>query len=160
MEYIIDAYNLIRSSVLKKYEGDQKNRGVDILLYMLSEYRRKHPSTIFTIVIDGFLDIQSPDKKIKILFSHKLTADEIIREILEHNIQKNIARTIVSNDREVQACGIILGSKVLNVDGFMQLICPPTPKTTPKHQDKSSLDVNKIQIEDELKKFYESRGEK
>lgn len=109
MEYIIDGYNLIKSSFLKKYDGHSDNRAVEELLQVVSGYRRKHPSVSFTVVFDGFIDMRFPDRKIRILFSHDETADEIIRKELERNHRANKAKTVVSNDREVQVCARING---------------------------------------------------
>lgn len=156
MEYIIDGYNLIKSSFLNRYDSGQDNAAVQRLLYILSEYRRKHPSVIFTVVFDGFIDMRFPDRKIRLLFSHEMTADEIIRIELEKNTGSNKAKTVVSDDREVQTCGKILGSRVLNIKDFLQIICPlpAAKKVKGKDAGKSGIDVNTLRIEKELKDFY------
>lgn len=154
MNYIIDGHNLIKSSFLKEYEKTSFSRAAMVLLDMLFNYRKKHPSIIFTLVFDGFADIRFYDKNIKILFSHDTTADIMIRKILEENISNNKMRTVVSDDREVQTCGKILGSKILNIKEFLNLIHPLPSKKGGKKTSKSSLNINIIQIEDELKNFY------
>ncbi len=155
MEYIIDGYNLIKSSFLKKYDGHSDNRAVEELLQVVSGYRRKHPSVSFTVVFDGFIDMRFPDRKIRILFSHDETADEIIRKELERNHRANKAKTVVSNDREVQVCARINGGGVLGIDGFMEIVCPPIPrKIKGKESGKSPESINTLRIENELKNFY------
>jgi len=155
MEYIIDGYNLIKSSFLKKYDAGPANAAVEELLSILSGYRRKHPSVIFTVVFDGYMEMRYPDRRIKILFSHDRTADEIIRIELEKSLGKNRGKTVVSDDREVQACGRILGSGVLNIENFLKIICPPPPKKEKGREiNKTACDVNTLQIENELKNFY------
>ncbi|HNS31412.1 MAG TPA: NYN domain-containing protein [bacterium] len=155
MEYIIDGYNLIKSSFLKKYESEVNNSAVEALLSVISGYRRKHPSVMFTVVFDGFIDMRYPDRKIRLLFSHDLTADEVIRQDLERNPDKNRMKTVVSDDREVQVCGKILGSSIMNIREFLDIIAPPAPrKMRGRDASKSSMDINKFQIEAELKDFY------
>ena len=156
MEYIIDGYNLIKSSFLKKYESGTENNAVLALLHLISGYRRKHPSVLFTVVFDGFIDIRFPDKNIRILFSHERTADELIRYELERNTRNNRIKTVVSDDREVQICGKILGSRTLSNLEFLQIVCPSPSKTIEgKNKGKSTTDINTLQIENELKNFYE-----
>ena len=103
MKYIIDGYNVIRSSPLRKLERKSIERGIGGLVEILLKYKRNHPSISFTVVFDGF-DVNSifnfRDKTIKILFSGQMSADEKIRRLLEKN-KDNREIGVVSDDREV-----------------------------------------------------------
>ncbi|MBN1444857.1 MAG: NYN domain-containing protein [Candidatus Omnitrophica bacterium] len=158
MEYILDGYNLIKSSFLRNYERRSVDYARQALFNMLSDYRRKHPSVKFTAVFDGFpasLEILK-DKKIRTLFSGDVTADELIREMLEKSPENNRFKTVVSDDRGVQDCGRLFGSGVLPVSGFLEIVYPQAvkPKARLKNAQKDVSEVNKMSIEKELRDFY------
>jgi len=160
MEYILDAYNLIKSSFLREHERRRSmDHARDALLNLLIDYKRKHPSVGFTAVFDGFPPspgIYLKDRKIKILFSGDITADETIRLLLEKDPDSNRFKTVVSDDRGVLDCGRLLGSGILKIAGFMALVYPPEKKVkgTKKWERSPDLDINRLKIEKELKDFY------
>lgn len=164
MEYILDGYNLIKSSFLREYESRSVDYAKQALFNMLADYRRKHPSVKFTAVFDGFpasLELLR-DKKIRMLFSMDITADELIREILEKSPEENRFKTVVSDDRGVQDCGRLLGSMVLTVSGFLAIVYPQSVKPKRSKMWEASPDadsINKLTIEKELKDFYKNRRE-
>jgi len=163
MEYIIDAYNLIKSSFLREHEHSRSmDSARDFLFSILLDYNRKHPSVRFTVVFDGFppsAGIFLTDRKIRILFSIDITADELIRQLLSKTTDNNRLKTVVSNDRGVQDCGKLFISNVLTVDRFLAIVCPPVRNTTPrvKAAQKNIGDLNKRSIEKELKEFYNNK---
>jgi predicted RNA-binding protein with PIN domain len=163
MEYIIDGYNLIKGSFLKKFETCSIEAGREALLEVLSGYRRKHPGVKFTVVFDGF-PVNAlkylTGREIKVRFSGQISADEVIRKMLETRGEKNRYVTVVSNDREVQVCTRINGGNVSAVEEFLNVVSPSVKKSPPKKEgsNKQVLGYKKvIQIEKELKNFYEKK---
>ena len=156
MKYIIDGYNVIRSSPLRKLERKSIERGIGGLVEILLKYKRNHPSISFTVVFDGF-DVNSifnfRDKTIKILFSGQMSADEKIRRLLEKN-KDNREIGVVSDDREVQTATKILGAKVISVEEFLKIVSFQGKRKKVIKKDKN-LDYSKIKkIEEELRKVY------
>ncbi len=160
MEYIIDAYNLIKCSYISKYEHSRSmDYARDVLLNLLLNYKKKHPSVIFNVVFDGFppsAGIFLKDRKIRMLFSYEITADEVIRQQLEKDPENNSTKTVVSDDRGVQDCGRLLGSRVMSVAEFLSVMVPPVRKTG-KEQKEDGREVNRGTIEKELKEHYKTR---
>ncbi len=161
MEYIIDAYNLIKSSFLREHERRGSiDRARDALFNILLDYKRKHPSVGFTVVFDGFPPSQGfclHDSKIRILFSGDITADETIRLLMGKNQDSNRFRTVVSDDRGVLDSGRLLGSRILKVAEFMALVCPPARKTKQSAYE-NSPDINRLKIEKELTEHYKIKS--
>jgi len=158
MEYIIDGYNLIKSSFLREYEKRSVDYAKQALFNILSDYRRKHPSVKFTAVFDGFPASMEllKNKKVRMLFSMDITADELIREMLEKSPEDNRFKTVVSDDRGVRDCGRLFGSGILTVSGFLEIVYPHAvkPKARQKKSQKDVSEVNKLSIEKELRDFY------
>ncbi|MCM8820955.1 MAG: NYN domain-containing protein, partial [Candidatus Omnitrophica bacterium] len=105
MEYIIDGYNLIKSSFLSRYEGKGISYTIQILINHLGDYSRRHPSISFTVVFDGNSPVPyefHQEKHLKVIFSGDITADEVIRKRVEKRPEKNISRVVVSDDRGVK----------------------------------------------------------
>ena len=160
MEYIIDGFNVIKTSFIKKYEKYGIEKAEEFLVDILEKYKRKHPSVEITIVFDG----KSPSfsfyhrRKIKIVFSNEVSADEKIRKILEN--KKNKANIlIVSDDRQVQEFSKILGSKFLKVVEFLEIVYPEEKKEPQKYEKEIKYSL-KSKIEKELKNHYEKKVEK
>ncbi|MCX7917821.1 MAG: NYN domain-containing protein [bacterium] len=156
MEYIIDGFNLIKTSFIKKYERQGIEFAQEFLIDILERYKRKHPTIDITIVFDGKSSNFSfyQRRKIKIIFSNETSADEKIREILENRKERKQI-WVVSDDREVQEFTKILGSKFINVNEFLEVVYPLEKK------EKIPLNINKnikyrarLEIEKELKNFY------
>jgi len=159
MEYIVDGFNVIKTSFIKKYEKYGIEGAQGFLIDILERYKKKHPSVEITVVFDG----KSPSisfyqkRRIKIIFSNEITADEKIRKILENKKNKTQIQ-VVSDDREIQEFSKIIGSKFLKVDAFLEIVYPYEKKETVKKETvKKEKDINyrlKLEIEKELKNFY------
>ncbi len=158
MEYIIDGYNLIKSSFLRENERRSADYARRSLFNILADYRRKHPSVSFTTVFDGFPDSLEilRDRRIRVVFSGDVTADELIREMLEKTPENNRLRTVVSDDRGVRDCGRLFGAKVLTVSEFLAVVYThaQSHKGRSKNGHKEAASVNRTRIEKELKDFY------
>jgi len=160
MEYIIDGFNVIKTSFIKKYEKFGIEKAQEFLVDILEKYKRKHPSVEITIVFDG----KSPNisfyqrRRIKIIFSNEISGDEKIMKILENKKNKtNIL--VVSDDREIQEFSKILGSKFLKVVEFLEIVYPEEKKELPIKEKEIKYSL-KSEIEKELKNYYEKKVEK
>jgi len=157
MTYLIDGYNLIKSSFFGKEEARGIEQAISFLIRKLSEFRRKHRTAQFVVVLDGHpppgFPIISP--AVKTIFSGAITADEKIRLILEKDSQK-ASVTVVSNDRQVQASAVILGARPMSVQDFVTLLVP-LPKPVRKVADKLVDSRTALEIEKELKAHYEEK---
>jgi len=160
MEYIIDGFNVIKTSFIKKYEKFGIEKAQEFLVDIVEKYKRKHPSVEITIVFDG----KSPNilfyqgRRIKIIFSNEISGDEKIMKILENKKNKtNIL--VVSDDREIQEFSKILGSKFLKVVEFLEIVYPEGKKELPIKEKEIKYSL-KSEIEKELKNYYEKKVEK
>ena len=158
MEYIIDAYNVIKSSSLKTLSDDYARNE---FMRLLINYKNRHFDVRFIAVFDGSPpgDMRyDKQERIRVLFSGSITADETIRRLLEQRgAERNSSAKVVSNDREVRACGRILGAGVQSVEDFMNRVAPvkaPAKKT----KKPSTLDYFKAsKIKKELENYYSSK---
>lgn len=100
MEYLLDGYNIIRSSRLKDSERISTDSGRSTLLILLEEYRRKHPAVLFTVVFDGAGDGCSRGHGVRVLYSFDATADDRIVSIVAG--KRRIACTVVSDDERTR----------------------------------------------------------
>jgi len=159
MEYIIDGLNVIKTSFIKKYEVVSFEKGREFLIYILERYKRKHPRIEFTVVFDGYCqNFNLYSRRIKIIFSNEITADEKIRKILENKKNKKEV-FVVSDDREIQQFTKILGGNVLKVNEFLDIVYPGE-KVAEIKKDKEIDYRIKLMIEKELEKFYGEKVEK
>ncbi|MCM8785477.1 MAG: NYN domain-containing protein [Candidatus Omnitrophica bacterium] len=159
MEYIVDGLNVIKTSFLKKYEKYGIESAQEFLINILERYKNKHSLVEITVVFDGKFNASLYQRrKIKIIFSNEKTADEKIREILE-NKKNRSSISVVSDDREVQEFTKILGSKSLRVDEFIDIVYP-IEKKQPINLNKDLKYKYKLEIEKELKNFYERKTKK
>ena len=95
------------------------------------------------------------------LFSMDITADELIREMLEKNPEDNRFKTVVSDDRGVQDCGRLFGSGIMTVSGFLEIVFPHAVKPKRSKMWEASPDadsINKLSIEKELRNFYKDKS--
>ncbi|MCQ8905647.1 MAG: NYN domain-containing protein [Methanothermobacter sp.] len=153
MEYILDGYNLIKSSFLSQYEGRGAFYTIQMLIGLIGNYRRRHPSITFTVVFDGNPPPGcnlSYEKGIKVIFSGDISADEVIRERVEKTPEKNRVKTVVSDDRGVRDAGRLFGASVLGVSEFLGIVYPSEKKK--RREEKK--EVNELRIEKELKRYY------
>ena len=160
MEYLIDGYNVIKSSFLGK-KGDIEGK---VAFYeILDRYKAKHPSVIFTVVLDGFnpSDIHLlRDRRLRTVFSGDITADEYIRKRVEKG-KRNDEVIVVSDDKQVQITGKLFGCKVCSVGEFLNVVYERgKSRKREKTEENDKKEVNyktKKKIEEELKKYYEKK---
>jgi len=160
MEYLIDGYNVIKSSFLGK-KGDIEGK---VAFYeILDRYKAKHPSVIFTVVLDGFNSSDFHllrDRRLKTIFSGDITADEYIRKRVE-NGKRNDEVVVVSNDKQVRITGKLFGCEVYSVEEFLNVVCKRDKRrrmVQTKESNKKEVDYKtKKKIEEELKKHYEKK---
>jgi len=112
-----------------------------------------------SVIYDGFppsskgpIDIK-PHEDIDIIFSHKISADEFIRKILEHSASpKDII--VVSDDREIRQAANLFRAKAMGIEDFLGLKRKIHPV---KSMDSSGPALNYSQahkINEELRKIW------
>ncbi len=158
MEYILDGYNIIRSSYLKQAEIYSSQGGQIKLVSFVQNYKKKHPSINFIIVFDGVGKLTGR-WGIKIIYSGDISADEKIIKIISEN-NKNGEYIVVTDDRQILEGAKIFGCKYMMVQNFMELIENRKEAGAKKMEKTYYALINKIElskIEKELVNYY---GEK
>ena len=156
MEYIIDGYNVIKTSYIKKFEKYSIENARTFLIQILSRYRKRHPSIRFTVVFDGTGSFNRLNyREINVIFSHPISADEMIRKILEKRKEREIV--VVSDDRQVQLAAKILRAKFSSVSEFIEKISPDRKRRVKPSPEKTLSPSKIIAIEKELREFYERK---
>ncbi|MGB9677731.1 MAG: NYN domain-containing protein, partial [Candidatus Ratteibacteria bacterium] len=151
--------NVIKTSFIKKYESVSIESAKKFLIDIIERYKRKHPNVDFTVIFDGYsTEISFYSKIIKIFYSQDITADEMIRKILERKKNKKEI-FVVSDDNEIKEFTKILGANQLKVPEFLEIIYPKK-NIKMKEKDKEIDYTIKIKIEKELEKFYGEKTEK
>lgn len=156
MHYILDGNNIIRHHL---WEKDAKHAGDRLgLLVFLENYCRKHPSVKFTVVFDGWADIQWSNPNIKIIWSHDKTADEVIIKKIEA-LKTNI--TFVSNDNQIRNRARLYRFNVLKVEEFLDIIDKKVQvKKTSDFENGKKIPYSRVpEIKKELEKYYEKNPE-
>ncbi len=149
--FIIDAHNLIHKDVeLKKKFLKNPAVASNSLLEKIRQYSEKYPSYKFLVIFDGYFEgVSIPHPKITTIFSHKETADNIIKEQIKNSLTtKNL--TIISSDAEVLSYSRIYACQIFTSEEFLYLLNPAeqiiskNPKTEnkekPAHTSKKEMD--------------------
>ena len=156
MEYIIDGYNVIRSSYLKEAEQYSSEAGQLRLISLVQNYKRKHPGVFFTIVFDGVGSLTYPG--IGIIYSGDISADEKIIQMISRTDKKEYI--VVSDDREIQTGARIFACKYIGVNDFMVITEKVRKPTKTKYMEKKDIPIELPKIEKELLKYYEKKIQK
>ncbi|MCL5408619.1 MAG: NYN domain-containing protein [Candidatus Omnitrophica bacterium] len=161
MKYILDGYNIIRSSYLKQAERYSSETGQIKLLSFVQGYKRNHPALYFIIVFDGVGNLTDASG-IKIIYSGDISADEKIIDIISKNDKKE-EYIVVSDDRQIQEGAKIFGCKYIGVQDFMKVADKRKETGSKKMEEtdwtqKKTIELSKI--EKELKEYYEKESGK
>ncbi len=103
MRIIIDGYNYIRQTDLRRFENISLEKGRNELIKRLSFYKRAKGHQL-TVVFDGILGGSHSEERersggISIIYSRRgETADEVIMRVIESSSEELL---IVSSDREI-----------------------------------------------------------
>lgn len=159
MEYIIDGYNLIKCSYLKKFENFSGEHARQVLFQILTKYYGKHPSVKITVVFDGIANLSGTiwPRGVQLIFSDNISADEKIRDILKTK-KTDQPVVVVSDDKEVRMTARILGKEFTSTRDFLDLVAPLPQKPAETSQEKTEDYRQVISIKKELKEFYEKRN--
>lgn len=123
MDAIIDGYNLMHALGLagKKLRPGALSPARTRLLNWLADHMTGRTGTL-RVVFDGAKEgrpsPESEHRGIRVRFSHRQTADELIEELLRaESLPKKLA--VVSNDGQVQEAGRRRGCRVLSCESFI-----------------------------------------
>lgn len=120
MRIIIDGYNFIRQTDLRRFENISLEKGRSELIKRLSLYKRAKSHQI-TVVFDGIIGgsfSQERDRSggISIIYSRRgETADEVIKRIISNSSEELL---IVSSDREIASAAERKGFTAVNSQAF------------------------------------------
>lgn len=122
MRIIVDGYNYIRQTDLKRLENISLERGRNELIKRLSAYRKAKGHKI-TVVFDGILGESLSEQRdrsagVSIIYSRRgETADEVIKRIIGSSSEELL---IVSSDREIALSAERNGFTAVNSQTFAQ----------------------------------------
>ena len=158
VHYIIDGLNLIKSSFLKRAEAHSLDAAREALVLLLRDYRRKHPSAHFTVVLDGH-GMPAAGGGVSLRYSGDITADDAIRDILAAGRAREPA-TVVSDDREVQASARVHGARPWGTAAFLAEVASrrPSPARRPREKEEELPFPRLLEIERELRGHYGKKG--
>ncbi len=120
MRIIIDGYNYIRQTDLKRLESISLEMGRNELIKRLSAYKRIKSHKI-TVVFDGIMGGSHTEERdraagISIIYSRKgETADEVIKRLILNSTEELL---IVSSDRAIAAAAERSGFTAVNSPTF------------------------------------------
>lgn len=124
MRIIVDGYNFIRQTDLRRFENISLEKGRSELIKRLSSYKKAKGHKL-TVVFDGVLG-GSPSQErdrmggISIIYSRRgETADEVIKRIIGNSSEKLL---VVSSDREIASSAERRGFTAVNSQTFAQKI--------------------------------------
>lgn len=122
INYIIDGNNLIgkiKSLMDIQRKGD-KQLARERLVLLLDRYFSNKKCSI-TLHLDGFENDKINSSSSKIIYSQKLTADEKIKNQIEHSSsRKNI--TVITSDNNIVQFARVCGCKVIPSEEFASMI--------------------------------------
>jgi len=122
MRIIVDGYNFIRQTDLRRFENISLERGRNELIKRLSVYRKAKGHKI-TVVFDGILGESLSEQRdrsagVSIIYSRRgETADEVIKRIIGNSSEELL---IVSSDREIAISAERNGFTAVNSQTFAQ----------------------------------------
>jgi len=157
LHYILDGYNLIKSSAFNKIKKLRNQRFA--LIDALSKRKVLGSKPKITVVFDGNKEFKNfpleknADKNIEIIFTKDESADDWIKSVV--NKKKPLSEVIVVSDDKgiisfVKGCG----AKYLSTEEFLKKFFSPA-KVTKEDLIKTELPYSLIQdINDELKKIW------
>ncbi len=124
-KFLIDAHNLIhKDAELKKKFIKNPATASNSLLELVRIFSNKYPSYKFLVIFDGYFEgVSIPHPSITTIFSHKQTADTIIKEQIKNSLStKNIV--VVSSDSEVLSYSRIYSCELYTSEEFLLFIKP------------------------------------
>jgi predicted RNA-binding protein with PIN domain len=132
---IIDGNNLIHKvpEYKKRFQENKEATALSLIESVKSKIKR----TKIVFVFDGFGDI----KMNNVIFSGKLTADEVIRKAIEDNYEKK-QFTVISSDAGITGLARICGCEVKTSEEFWNEIKPKTVQNNKNINQLLYLDEN------------------
>jgi len=158
LHYILDGYNILKQ--VSRFSDTKLKQGrLDFISLLFFSSRLKKQEVV--VVFDGYQDTRERlpvGPNMKIIFSKDGSADDKIRNLLEHAANPRQV-VVVSDDKEVRFFSRLAKAHVLSVAQFLALIsgsqagkrhsCAKTDSEDKNLSYKQVLDINK-----ELKKVW------
>ena len=143
---IIDGNNVIgKDKVLMRIQKKDKQLAREKLALMLDNAYISTKNKIY-LHFDGFKNIPIKTSKVKIIYSDKKTADDMIRRQIEHaDNPKNI--TLISSDNSLGEFARVCRCKVIKSEDYLKEL-----NKNKKDEEKSKIDsMNNVE---EFKKIF------
>lgn len=123
--FLIDAHNLIhKDAELKKKFLKNPTTASNSLLELVRVFSGKYQSYKFLVIFDGYFEgVSIPHPAITTIFSHKQTADTIIKEQIKNSLTTK-KLVVVSSDSEVLSYSKIYSCELYTSEEFLLLIKP------------------------------------
>jgi len=124
MRIIVDGYNFIRQTDLRRFENASLEKGRNELIKRLSGYKKAKGHKV-TVVFDGILGQSLSEQRdrsagVSIIYSRRgETADEVIKRIIRTSTEELM---IVSSDREIAIAAEQNGFTAVSSQTFSQKV--------------------------------------
>jgi predicted RNA-binding protein with PIN domain len=147
--YVIDGYNVIKHPSFAQAISFHRYASRAGFLQLLFSRRLTGSSKNRVIVVfDGYPDAGGGDSmdSIDVVFSRDETADDRIRQLLEHTVA---ARTciVVSDDREIRMFARMAGAQTIGVEEFIGRGKKNSVVSARQRQEKEDSKLNYSQME-------------
>lgn len=123
LQFIVDAYNLINSSLFKLAFKRPGNICLCLADFIKTNKLTGSKNNTLTLVFDGYPPAGQEiprEAGLSCLFSRKIEADELIKQIVEKSLcPKNIV--VVSDDKEIQLTSRFLHAQAFSVEKFVSI---------------------------------------
>ena len=154
---IVDGYNVILGTPqLKPGEGRTLRESRAKLLNLLS-WAFAPGGAHFIVVFDGAEGVTASERegRIEVRYSRPpLKADDVIRELVEDQVQKVERLTVVTSDLEVARHARAMGADIALADLFLASALGPTSSEAP---EKPTTTLSKQELEEWAKLFRAPR---
>lgn len=155
---IVDGYNLIlRTPQLKPGEGRTLRESRAKLVNLLS-WAYGRGDARFVVVFDGAEGVWSEERggRVEVRYAKPpQKADDVIRELVEHEVERGPRVTVVTSDLEVARHARATGADVALADLFLASVLDPAKAETPE----KPATLSKKELE-EWAEIFRTRGTK
>ena len=147
--FIIDGNNLIgKISVLQKLQKKDKQSSREKLTFILESYFFNKKNIKISLHLDGFQNVPIKVQNIKIIYSGKNTADELIKLQIEH--EKNRRNlVVVTSDNNLREFAKVCGCEWRSSEDFSKEILSRSVV------DDETKRIKEIDSADEFRKLFD-----
>ncbi len=155
INYIIDGNNLIGKikSLMDLQKKGAKQLSREKLVLFLDDYFRNKKISV-TLHLDGFENDKINSLSCKIIYSQKLTADEKIKNQIEHLLSRKNT-IVVTSDNDIAEFARVYGCKVISSVKFASMIRNLKQEDTEESRIKQ---INSDELDELIKAWTKQDG--